>query len=73
VSTVVGRAFIGSVADEAELDGVHPSLDFRQGGQFYTPSRVVRLLVEMLAPYKGRVYDPCCGSGGMFVSLHAHA
>ncbi|MGH7944234.1 MAG: N-6 DNA methylase, partial [Opitutaceae bacterium] len=37
------------------------------GGQFYTPSSVVRLLVEMLGPYKGRIYDPCCGSGGMFV------
>ncbi|MCX6975876.1 MAG: N-6 DNA methylase, partial [Verrucomicrobia bacterium] len=37
------------------------------GGQFYTPSCVVRVLVEMLAPYKGRIYDPCCGSGGMFV------
>jgi type I restriction enzyme M protein len=37
------------------------------GGQFYTPSCVVRCLVEMLAPYKGRVYDPACGSGGMFV------
>ena len=36
-------------------------------GQFYTPPSVVRLLVEMLAPYRGRVYDPCCGSGGMFV------
>ena len=39
----------------------------KKGGQFYTPQGVVRLLVEMLAPYKGRIYDPCCGSGGMFV------
>lgn len=39
----------------------------KQGGQFYTPRSVVELLVEMLEPYKGRVYDPCCGSGGMFV------
>ncbi len=39
----------------------------KKGGQFYTPRCVVRLLVEMLSPYKGRVYDPCCGSGGMFV------
>ncbi len=39
----------------------------KKGGQFYTARSVVRLLVEMLAPYKGRVYDPCCGSGGMFV------
>jgi len=37
------------------------------GGEFYTPRCVVRVLVEMLEPYEGRVYDPCCGSGGMFV------
>ncbi len=43
------------------------SAEGKNGGQFYTPSCVVRCLVEMLAPYKGRVYDPCCGSGGMFV------
>jgi type I restriction enzyme M protein len=39
----------------------------KRGGEFYTPAPVVRLLVEMLQPFKGRVYDPCCGSGGMFV------
>ena len=39
----------------------------KRGGEFYTPRSVVRLLVEMLEPYRGRVYDPCCGSGGMFV------
>ncbi len=39
----------------------------RSGGEFYTPRGVVRLLVEMLQPYSGRVYDPCCGSSGMFV------
>lgn len=39
----------------------------RKGGQFYTPQCVVQILVEMLAPYRGRVFDPCCGSGGMFV------
>jgi len=39
----------------------------RKGGQFYTPRSVVQLLVEMLQPNKGKVYDPCCGSGGMFV------
>jgi type I restriction enzyme M protein len=39
----------------------------KRGGEFYTPPSIVRLLVEMLQPYKGRVYDPCCGSGGMFV------
>jgi type I restriction enzyme M protein len=39
----------------------------KKGGQFYTPRSVVELLVEMLEPYNGRVFDPCCGSGGMFV------
>ncbi len=39
----------------------------KQGGQFYTPKSIVQLLVEMLEPYKGRVLDPCCGSGGLFV------
>jgi type I restriction enzyme M protein len=39
----------------------------KKGGQFYTPTTVVRLLVTMLEPYEGRVFDPCCGSGGMFV------
>jgi type I restriction enzyme M protein len=43
------------------------SQEGRKGGEFYTPCSVVRVLVEMLAPYKGRVFDPCCGSGGMFV------
>jgi type I restriction enzyme M protein len=53
------------------------SAEGKKGGQFYTPAHVVRVLVEMLAPYKGRVYDPCCGSGGMFVQsekfIEAHA
>jgi type I restriction enzyme M protein len=39
----------------------------KRGGEFYTPACVVRVLVEVLEPYSGRVYDPCCGSGGMFV------
>jgi type I restriction enzyme M protein len=39
----------------------------KKGGQFYTPRSIVELLVEMLEPYEGRVFDPCCGSGGMFV------
>ena len=43
------------------------SAEGRGGGEFYTPSSIVRVLVEMLEPYRGRVYDPCCGSGGMFV------
>ena len=49
----------------------------RKGGEFYTPRSVVRLLVEMLQPYHGRAYDPCCGSAGMFVQsvrfIEAHA
>jgi type I restriction enzyme M protein len=53
------------------------SAEGKKGGQFYTPRCIVRLLVEVLAPYKGRVYDPCCGSGGMFVQsaefVAAHA
>ncbi len=43
------------------------SLEGKNGGEFYTPSCIVRTLVEILQPYEGRVYDPCCGSGGMFV------
>lgn len=49
----------------------------KKGGQFYTPTSVVKLLVEMLEPYEGRVFDPCCGSGGMFVQsekfIEAHS
>jgi type I restriction enzyme M protein len=47
--------------------GQFASAEGKKGGQFYTPRCVVQLLVHMLAPYKGRVFDPCCGSGGMFV------
>ena len=43
------------------------SAEGKKGGEFYTPRSVVRLLVQTLEPYKGRVYDPCCGSSGMFV------
>ena len=57
----LGRVYEYFLAQFASAEG-------KKGGQFYTPSRVVRVLVAMLAPYKGRVYDPCCGSGGMFVS-----
>ena len=49
----------------------------KKGGEFYTPRSVVRLLVEMIEPYNGRVYDPCCGSAGMFVQsmkfIEAHS
>jgi type I restriction enzyme M protein len=47
--------------------GKFASAEGKAGGEFYTPSCVVRVLVEMIEPYKGRVYDPCNGSGGMFV------
>src|SRR5437667_1831129 len=83
---LVSDIALGSPADRAKdtLGRVYEyflsqfaSAEGKKGGQFYTPSRVVRVLVEMLAPYKGRVYDPCCGSGGMFVSsekfIEAHS
>ncbi|GIW56665.1 MAG: DNA methyltransferase [Nitrospiraceae bacterium] len=47
--------------------GQFASAEGKKGGEFYTPRCIVKLLVEMLRPYRGRVYDPCCGSGGMFV------
>ncbi len=47
--------------------GRFASQEGKGGGEFYTPRSVVKLLVEMIEPYQGRVYDPCCGSGGMFV------
>lgn len=57
---VLGRVYEYFLAGFAGAEG-------KRGGEFYTPRSVVRVLVEMLEPYKGRVYDPCCGSGGMFV------
>jgi type I restriction enzyme M protein len=57
---VLGRVYEYFLAQFASAEG-------KKGGQFYTPRSVVMLLVEMLEPYKGRVFDPCCGSGGMFV------
>jgi type I restriction enzyme M protein len=48
--------------------GRFASAEGKGGGEFFTPQCVVKLLVEMIEPYKGRIYDPCCGSGGMFVS-----
>jgi type I restriction-modification system DNA methylase subunit len=47
--------------------GQFANAEGKKGGQFYTPASVVRVIVEMIAPHKGKVYDPCCGSGGMFV------
>lgn len=57
---VLGHVFEYFLGEFALAEG-------KQGGQFYTPKSIVSLLVEMLEPYKGRVFDPCCGSGGMFV------
>lgn len=59
-SDLLGRVYEYCLGEFAAAEG-------KKGGQFYTPSCIVKLLVEMLEPYNGRVYDPCCGSGGMFV------
>jgi type I restriction enzyme M protein len=57
---ILGRVYEYFLGQFAGAEG-------KRGGEFYTPRSVVRILVEMLEPYSGRVYDPCCGSGGMFV------
>ena len=57
---ILGRVYEYFLGSFAGAEG-------KRGGEFYTPRSVVRLLVAMLEPYKGRIYDPCCGSGGMFV------
>lgn len=57
---VLGRVYEYFLSQFAGSEG-------KRGGEFYTPRSVVRVMVEMIEPYKGRVYDPCCGSGGMFV------
>ena len=57
---VLGRVYEYFLGQFAGSEG-------KRGGEFYTPRSVVRVMVEMLEPFKGRVYDPCCGSGGMFV------
>lgn len=57
---ILGRTYEYCLAMFAEQEG-------KKGGEFFTPACVVRTLVEILKPYNGRVYDPCCGSGGMFV------
>ncbi len=67
---VLGRVFEYMVSQFASAEG-------KQGGEFYTPRSIVKLLVDMLEPFNGRVYDPACGSGGMFVQasrfVQAHA
>ena len=57
---ILGRTYEYAIAQFASLEG-------KNAGEFYTPSSIVRTLVEILQPYEGRVYDPCCGAGGMFV------
>lgn len=57
---VLGRVFEYMVSQFASAEG-------KQGGEFYTPRSIVKLLVDMLEPFNGRVFDPACGSGGMFV------
>jgi len=67
---ILGRVYEYFLSKFASAEG-------KKGGEFYTPRCIVKLLVEMLEPYKGRVYDPCCGSSGMFVQsiefIRAHA
>ena len=67
---VLGRVYEYFLEQFAMAEG-------RKGGEFYTPRSVVQLLVEMIEPYRGRVYDPCCGSAGMFIQsvrfIEAHA
>lgn len=59
-SDVLGRVYEYFLNEFASQEG-------KKGGEFYTPRSIVRILVEMIEPFKGRIYDPCCGSGGMFV------
>lgn len=67
---ILGRTYEYCLAKFAENEG-------KRAGEFYTPASVVQTLVEVLQPYEGRVYDPCCGSGGMFVQsskfIQSHA
>lgn len=57
---LLGRVYEYFLGEFANAEG-------KKGGQFYTPKSIVRLMVEMIEPYKGRIYDPCCGSSGMFI------
>lgn len=57
---ILGRVYEYFLGQFADAEG-------KKGGQFYTPRSIVKILVEILEPYKGRIFDPCCGSGGMFV------
>ena len=57
---ILGRVYEYFLGQFADAEG-------KKGGQFYTPRSIVQLLVAMIEPFKGRVFDPCCGSGGMFI------
>lgn len=57
---LLGRVYEYFLGEFSDAEG-------KKGGQFYTPKCIVKLLVEMIEPFKGRIFDPCCGSGGMFV------
>ena len=57
---ILGRVYEYFIGQFADAEG-------KKGGEFYTPRCIVKLLVEMIEPYKGRIFDPCCGSGGMFI------
>ena len=57
---ILGRVYEYFLGQFADAEG-------KKGGQFYTPKSIVQLLVAMIEPFKGRVFDPCCGSGGMFI------
>jgi len=61
---LLGRVYEYFIGEFADAEG-------KKGGQFYTPRCIVRLLVEMIEPFEGRVFDPCCGSGGMFIQSKA--
>ncbi len=67
---ILGKVYEYFLGQFADAEG-------KKGGQFYTPKSIVQLLVAMIEPFKGRVFDPCCGSGGMFVQsekfVEAHA
>ena len=81
---LIGTIAMGSESSQDVLGRVYEyflgqfaSAEGKKGGQFYTPESIVKTLVYMLRPFKGRVYDPCCGSGGMFVQsekfIEAHS
>jgi len=63
----IDKRRLGELIDLISTIKLHDSVEGKGGGEFDTPTSIVKTLVEMIEPYQGRVYDPCCGSGGMFV------